>query len=70
MRKYKRQENENYKYTLANLNLRENKSTSSNVITVIPAKSKIEVLDAPEDWYDVRYNGQRGYVFNEYLSKT
>ena len=70
MRKYKRQESENYKYTLANLNLRENKSTSSNVKTVIPAGSKIEVLDAAEDWYEVMYNGQRGYVFNEYLSKT
>ena len=68
MRKYKRQESENYKYTLANLNLRENKSTSSNVITVIPAGSKIEVLDAAEDWYEVMYNGQTGYVFNEYLS--
>lgn len=70
MRKYKRQQNQNYKYTLANLNLRENKSTSSNVITVIPAGSKIEVLDAAEDWYEVMYNNQRGYVFNQYLSKT
>ena len=46
MRKYKRQENENYKYALTNLNLRESKSTSSNVITVIPAGSKIQVIDA------------------------
>ena len=70
MRKYKRQENENYKYALTNLNLRESKSTSSNVITVIPAGSKIQVIDAAEDWYKVMYNNQRGYVYNQYLSKT
>ena len=32
-----------YKYVLANLNLREDKSTASNVITVIPAGSRVEV---------------------------
>lgn len=70
MKKYKRQENENYKYALANLNLRKNKSTSSDVITVIPSMSKLEVLDATEDWYEIIYNNKRGYVFNKYLSKT
>ncbi|QJA08115.1 SH3 domain-containing protein [Romboutsia sp. CE17] len=70
MRKYKRQEQDSYKYTLANLNLRDKKSTSANIITVIPAGSKVEVVDAEEDWYDVIYNGQKGYVYNEYLSVT
>ena len=70
MRKYKRQEQDSYKYTLANLNLRDKKSTSANIITVIPAGSKVEVVDAEEDWYEVIYNGQKGYVYNEYLSVT
>lgn len=70
MKKYKKQSQEVYKYTLANLNLREGKSTSSNIISVIPAGSRVTVIDGEEDWYEVIYNNQRGYVYNEYLSQT
>ncbi|WP_343347431.1 L,D-transpeptidase family protein [Terrisporobacter petrolearius] len=72
MGKIKRQQssNDNVKYTLANLNLRDGKSTKANVITVIPAGSKVNVMDAEEDWYEVIYNDLRGFVYNEYLSKT
>lgn len=70
MKKYKRQPNELYKYTLANLNLREEKSTGANILTVIPAGAKVEVIDAEEDWYKVNYKNQIGYVYSTYLSKT
>ncbi len=70
MRKYKRQNQNSYKYTLANVNLRENKSLNSNVLTVIPAGSKVQIIDAEEDWYEVIYDNLKGYVYNEYLSKT
>lgn len=71
MRTKKRQTNsDNIKYTLANLNLRDGKSLNANVITVIPKGSMVQVIDAEEDWYEVIYNGQRGFVYNEYLSKT
>lgn len=70
MKKYKRQQQNSEKYTLANTNLREEKSTSSNIITVIPAGAMVQVIDAEEDWYEVLYNGQRGYVYSDYLSKT
>lgn len=70
MKEYERQQQGSYKYTLANINLREEKSTNSNVITIIPLGSKVQVIDAEEDWYEVLYNGQRGYVYNDYLSKT
>lgn len=70
MKNYKRQIDDTYKYALTNLNLRSSKSTSSNIITVIPAGSKIQILDGFEDWYKVIYNNQRGYVYNQYLSKT
>ena len=59
-----------FKYTLANLNLRDEKSTEGRVIEVIPAGSKVQVVNGEEDWYEVIYNGQRGFVYNEYLSKT
>lgn len=72
MGRNKRQQssNDNVKYTLANLNLRDGKSTKANIITVIPAGSKVNVMDAEEDWYEVIYNNLRGFVYNEYLSKT
>lgn len=70
MKKYKRQQQNSEKYTLANTNLRKEKSTSSNIITVIPAGAMVQVIDAEEDWYEVLYNGQRGYVYSDYLSKT
>ena len=70
MKNYKRESNSIYKYTLANLNLRSSKSTSGDKITVIPQGSKVEILDGAEDWYEVIYNNQRGYVYNQYLSKT
>ena len=57
-----------YKYTLANVNLREEKSKDSNVITLIPKGSKIELLDSEEDWLKVLYNGKEGYVYNQYIS--
>lgn len=72
MGRIKRQQgsNDNIKYTLANLNLRDAKSTEANIITVIPSGSKVFVIDAEEDWYEVVYNELRGFVYNEYLSKT
>lgn len=66
----KRDSNNLYKYTLVNLRLRDDKSTSSNILTVIPPGSKIRVIDAEEDWYKVEYNNQIGYVYSAYLSKT
>ena len=70
MKEYKRQEQNSYKYTLVNTNLRKEKSAYSYVITVIPAGSKVQVIEAEEDWYEVSYNGQSGYVYSDYLSKT
>lgn len=70
MNKNKRDSIDLYKYTLVNLRLREDKSTSSDILTVIPSKSKIRVIDAEEGWYKVEFNNQIGYVYGAYLSKT
>lgn len=67
---YKRQLYDSYKYTLANLNLRKDKYTTATILTVIPSKSKVMVIDAEEDWYKVEYNNLIGYVYSYYLSKT
>lgn len=59
-----------FKYTLANVRLRKNNSTDSPILTVIPKDSKVLVTDAAEDWSEVIYNNQKGYVYNSYLSIT
>ena len=72
MGRFKRQQSadETIKYTLANVNLREEKSLESPILALIPGGSKVQVLDAEEDWYKVNYNNMVGYVYNEYLSTT
>ena len=59
-----------YKYTTTTVNLRESKSTSSNILAVIPAETKVQVLDAEEDWYLVLYNKIQGYIYASFLSTT
>lgn len=59
-----------YKYTLKNVNLRTSKSEKSKILEVIPKGSKIELLDAEEDWLKVKYGSLEGYVYNENISKT
>lgn len=59
-----------YKYTTTTVNLRETKSTSSNILAVIPAETKVQVLDAEEDWYLVLYNKIQGYIYASFLSTT
>lgn len=59
-----------YKYTLKNVNLREGKSQRARVLTVIPKGSKIELLDAEEDWLKVKYGSLEGYVYNENISTS
>ncbi|WP_082023839.1 L,D-transpeptidase family protein [Clostridium polynesiense] len=59
-----------YKYVLANLRLREGKSTDAKVITVIPPGSRVEILDEDDEWDKVRYDSQEGYVYRFYLSTS
>lgn len=70
MRKFMRQTPDSYKYTLTNVNLRESNSAASTILTVIPPNSKVQVIDAAEDWYEISYNNQRGYVYASNLSTT
>ena len=57
-----------YKYALTNLNLRSDKSTNSNVISVIAKNSKLEVIDEDDEWLKVKYDSREGYVYSDYVS--
>lgn len=58
--------------TTANVRLRSSKSTSSsaNIIVVIPSGKKVTVLSKSGSWCKVRYNGQTGYVSDDYLQEA
>ena len=58
------------KYTLANLNLRGEKSLAGNILTVIPKGERVEVIDAEEEWTKASYKGLEGYLSTRYLSES
>ena len=58
----------NYKYTIANSNLRKESSISSDILTVIPKLSKVELIEAYDEWSNIKYNFNVGYIHNYLLS--
>lgn len=62
-------------YTSANVNLRSFPSTSAQIILVIPANTKLEILSSSGDWYSVEYQcyegqynvAKYGYISKKYL---
>lgn len=55
--------------TGSSLRLRSEPSTTCSVITMLNKDMTLAVLDAPsEDWYQVSYAGQIGYVSSDYLT--
>ena len=56
------------KKTTANLNMRKGPSTSYDKIATIPTGTVIDVLSTSNGWSKVRYNGQEGYVSDNYLT--
>lgn len=55
--------------TTANLNLRSGASTDDDVIVVMPAGSRVTLVDGSPDsgWYAVQFNGEEGYAFGSRL---
>ncbi|CEO20517.1 SH3 domain-containing protein [Paraclostridium sordellii] len=55
--------------TTTDLNMRENKSTNSKVITIIPKGSNVNILDFDGYWYKVEYNGKEGYSYKKFIKE-
>ncbi len=49
------------------LNIRSGPSLSSPVIAMAPNGSTLTILDKSGDWYNVDYNGTKGYAFANYI---
>lgn len=52
------------------LNMREDASSSSKSLAVIPNGTKLTVLEEKDGWYKVEYNGQTGWVSKDFVSET
>ena len=49
------------------LNVRESPSTSSNVVTVLPADASFDIIAEEGDWYQIQYQDYTGYVSRQYV---
>lgn len=58
------------KYTIVHLNLRKEPSKTAKILVVIPPYSRFEVLDTDDEWLEVSYQEQVGYVYKDEVSKT
>lgn len=50
-----------------NLALRQGPGTNKAVITRIPTGKTVKLLEDPEDWQYVEYNGKTGFVMKKYI---
>ena len=55
--------------TTANVNFRNNASTSSSIISTIPKNTPINIIDKSiSGWYKIEYKGVTGFVSSQYVS--
>ena len=48
--------------------LRKEASKNGEPIATINDKSNVEIIEKSGEWYKVKYNGQEGYIFSEYVN--
>lgn len=60
-----------YAYTTAVVNLRSTASLTASVITKVPMGVRVKLVRMTKDnWMEVKYEGQTGYIHARYLSVT
>lgn len=57
----------NIKTALNKVNVMSSRDNNSRVIGVLPAGTKVEVIDSKFDWLKIKYNGEIGYVSGVYV---
>lgn len=58
-----------YYKTTTNLNFRTGPSTAYPIITMLPAGTQVELVNKnTSGWYEVLYNGKKGFVSSSYLT--
>ncbi|MEA5039556.1 MAG: SH3 domain-containing protein [Clostridiaceae bacterium] len=54
--------------TSSSVNLREGPGTDSDILSTLPDQARVAVLSQEGSWYQVAYNGVKGYLHGDYLS--
>lgn len=54
--------------TTEELNLRSEPSTNSNILMTLGLNDQVEIIDANESWYKIRFGSIVGYASSKYLS--
>ena len=49
--------------------LRKEAAKGADPITTVSDKANVEILEQNGEWYKVKYNGNEGYLFAEYVNK-
>lgn len=52
------------------VNFRKAPNTSAEIITELTRNAKLTVIEEGDEWYEVEYNGERGFVSVTFISKT
>lgn len=53
----------------SNVNIRENATMNSNVLTTLNNLTNISIIGSQGNWFKVNVNGFTGYIFDEYVSQ-
>ena len=57
-----------YNWTTTRVNMRVNNSIESDIIYTLEKREKVEVLYTYEQWTQVKYQDQIGFIYSEYLT--
>jgi uncharacterized protein YgiM (DUF1202 family) len=64
------QDDATYIWTTNGVNMRTEPNVNGSVITVLDAGTKLTLLGEEQSWVLVSYNGQQGYVSDDYITDT
>ncbi|MDY5496561.1 MAG: SH3 domain-containing protein [Anaerobutyricum sp.] len=56
-------------FTTEDINLKKKDNKDSKTLSVIPLGEKVKLVKEGEEWTQVEYKGQTGFVYTEYLTK-
>lgn len=59
-----------YEYTTDRINLRQESSVNSDIVTKIDKREKVQTISSSNGWSRVKYKDHEGYVKSEYLRDT
>lgn len=57
-------------YTTANLKVRAQPNTSAKVLGSLTKGAKVETYSLKDGWYEIKFNGQTGYISAQYTTTT